>query len=134
MATSARVGSELTDALHDLFGSRSRLIMIGEDIADPYGGAFGISRGLSTKYPRRIISTPISEAAIAGMAGGMALLGDEVIVEMMFGDFIALAFDSIVNFIAKSVTMYGQRLHIPIIIRCPSGEPRIWSHAQPEYA
>lgn len=124
MATFARVGSELTDALHDLFSSRSRLIMIGEDIADPYGGAFGISRGLSTKYPRRIISTPISEAAMAGMAGGMALLGDEVIVEMMFGDFVALAFDPIVNFIAKSVTMYGQRLHIPVIIRCPSGGNR----------
>ena len=70
----ARMSSHLNNALHDLFNSRPRLVMIGEDIADPYGGAFGISRGLSTKYRDRIISTPISEAAIAGMAGGMALL------------------------------------------------------------
>jgi pyruvate/2-oxoglutarate/acetoin dehydrogenase E1 component len=120
----ARVASDLNGALHDLFDSRSRLVMIGEDITDPYGGAFGISRGLSTKYPDRIIGTPISEAAITGMAGGMALLGDEVIVEIMFGDFITLAFDPIVNFITKSVTMYGQQLHMPVVIRCPSGGNR----------
>jgi pyruvate/2-oxoglutarate/acetoin dehydrogenase E1 component len=120
----ARVGDDLNQALHDLFSSRPRLVMIGEDISDPYGGAFGMSRGLSTKYPARIISTPISEAGITGMAGGMALMGDEVIVEMMFGDFIALAFDPIVNFIAKSVSMYGRTLNMPVIIRCPSGGNR----------
>jgi pyruvate dehydrogenase E1 component beta subunit len=118
------MASHLNSALHELFDSRSRLVMIGEDIADPYGGAFGISRGLSTRYPDRIISTPISEAAITGMAGGMALSGDEVLVEVMFGDFAALAFDPIVNFISKSVTMYGQRLRIPVVIRCPSGGNR----------
>jgi pyruvate/2-oxoglutarate/acetoin dehydrogenase E1 component len=119
-----RTGRNLNDALHDLLASRPRLVMIGEDIADPYGGAFGITRGLSTRFPDRIITTPISEAAIAGMAGGMALMGDEVIVEIMFGDFIALAFDPIVNFIAKSVTMYGQHVTMPVVFRCPSGGNR----------
>jgi pyruvate/2-oxoglutarate/acetoin dehydrogenase E1 component len=120
----ARVGDGLGNALHALFHTRPRLMMLGEDIADPYGGAFGISRGLSTRFPDRVISTPISEIAITGMAGGLALMGDEVIVEMMFGDFITLAFDPIVNFISKSVTMYGRPLRMPVIIRCPSGGNR----------
>lgn len=119
-----RIGQDLNAALHHLLAARPRLVMIGEDIADPYPGAFGISKGLSTAFPDRIITTPISEAAIAGLAGGMALMGDEVIVEIMFGDFIALAFDPIVNFIAKSVTMYGQHLRMPVIVRCPSGGNR----------
>lgn len=124
MSDISRIGQVLNEALHELFGSRPRLVMIGEDIADPYGGAFGISRGLSTSFPDRVITTPISEAAITGMAGGMAMLGDEVIVEIMFGDFIALAFDPIVNFITKSVTMYGRHARMPIIVRCPSGGNR----------
>jgi pyruvate/2-oxoglutarate/acetoin dehydrogenase E1 component len=120
----SRIGECLGKALHSLFGARPRLLMLGEDIADPYGGAFGISRGLSTRFPDRVISTPISENAITGMAGGLALMGDEVIVEVMFGDFITLAFDPIVNFISKSVTMYGRPLRMPVIIRCPSGGNR----------
>ena len=124
MSQENRVGDGLRAALRSLLESRSRLLMLGEDIADPYGGAFGISRGLSTAHPDRVISTPISEAAITGMASGLALMGDEVIVEIMFGDFITLAFDPIVNFISKSVTMYGRRLRMPVVIRCPSGGNR----------
>lgn len=124
MSQPSHVGQLLREALNSLLGCRARLLMLGEDIADPYGGAFGISRGLSTTFPDRVISTPISEAAITGMAGGLALMGDEVIVEVMFGDFVTLAFDPIVNFISKSVTMYGRPLRMPVIIRCPSGGNR----------
>ena len=123
-ATADRVGSALNRALHDLLGTRDRLVLLGEDIADPYGGAFGITRGLSTSFPDRVVSTPISEGAIAGMAGGMALSGDEVIVELMFGDFITLCFDPIVNFISKSVSMYGRRLRMPVVFRSPAGGNR----------
>jgi pyruvate/2-oxoglutarate/acetoin dehydrogenase E1 component len=119
-----RTGDALNSALHELFAHRERLMMLGEDIADPYGGAFGITRGLSGDYPGRIISTPISENAIAGVAGGLALAGDEVIVEVMFGDFIALCFDPIVNFLAKSVSMYGRPVPIPVVFRCPVGGSR----------
>lgn len=118
------MGQCLAEALHSLLRTRPRLLMLGEDIADPYGGAFGISRGLSTEFPDRVITTPISENAITGLAGGLALMGDEVIVEIMFGDFITLAFDPIVNFISKSVTMYGRPVRMPVIIRCPSGGNR----------
>lgn len=123
-AVADRVGSGLNRALHSLLGARGRLVLLGEDIADPYGGAFGITRGLSTRYPSQVISTPISEGAIAGMAGGFALCGDEVIVELMFGDFITLCFDPIVNFLSKSVSMYGRRLRVPVVLRSPVGGNR----------
>lgn len=124
MTATDRVGDSLRSALHDLFGSRQDLLMLGEDIADPYGGAFGITRGLSTRFPDQVLSTPISEAAIAGMAGGLALAGDQVIVEIMFGDFITLCFDPIVNFLSKSVWMYGRLLRVPVVFRCPVGGNR----------
>jgi pyruvate dehydrogenase E1 component beta subunit len=119
-----RVGERLNRALHQLLSTNVRLVFLGEDVADPYGGAFGISRGLSTAFPDRVYSTPISEAAIVGAAGGLALCGDSVIVEVMFGDFIALAFDPILNFISKSVTMYGRTIPMRVIIRCPVGGNR----------
>lgn len=120
----SRVAEELNLALHNLFREHPRLALLGEDVADPYGGAFGVSRGLSTAYPDRVLTMPISEGAMIGMAGGIALRGDPVIAEVMFGDFITLCFDPIVNFISKSVTMYGRRLDMSVIVRCPVGGNR----------
>jgi pyruvate/2-oxoglutarate/acetoin dehydrogenase E1 component len=119
-----RTVEELNSALHGLFRDHPRLTLLGEDVADPYGGAFGVTRGLSSAYPARVLTMPISEGAMIGMAGGMALCGDPVIVEVMFGDFVTLCFDAIVNFISKSVTMYGRRLDMPVIVRCPVGGNR----------
>lgn len=124
MVATRRVVEELNNALHQLFATHDRLFLLGEDIADPYGGAFRVTHGLSTAYPDRVISTPISEGAIAGAAAGLALCGDRVLVEVMFGDFITLCFDAVVNFISKSVTMYGQEIPMRVIIRCPVGGNR----------
>ena len=60
----------LNDTLHKLFENDDRVYLIGEDILDPYGGAFKVSRGLSSKYPNRVITTPISEAGITGIGAG----------------------------------------------------------------
>lgn len=119
-----RIVEELNAVLHDLFRDHPQLCLLGQDVADPYGGAFGVSRGLSSAYPDRVVTMPISEGAMIGMAGGLALCGDPVVVEVMFGDFITLCFDAIVNFISKSVTMYGRRLDVPVIVRCPVGGNR----------
>ncbi len=119
-----RVVEALNSALHRLFEERSSLHLLGEDVRDPYGGAFKVTRGLSTRHPDRVLSTPISEAGITGVAGGLALAGDQAIVEMMFGDFAALAFDQILNLISKSVTMYGDRVPMPVVVRCPVGGNR----------
>ena len=80
----------LGDALHQALSDDERVVVLGEDIADPYGGAFKVTRGLSSEFPRRVRTTPISEGAIAGMAAGLALAGYRPIVEVMFGDFLAL--------------------------------------------
>jgi pyruvate/2-oxoglutarate/acetoin dehydrogenase E1 component len=119
-----RVVTNLNRALLALLEEDERVCLLGEDISDPYGGAFKATSGLSARFPDRVRSTPISEGAIAGVAGGLALCGDRPIVEVMFGDFVGLCFDQICNFAAKSVSMYGRRLLMNMIIRCPVGGNR----------
>lgn len=119
-----RVVENLNQAMHDLLASEPRALLIGEDLLDPYGGAFKVTRGLSTSFPDRVLTTPISEGTIIGIAAGLALAGEKPVVEIMFGDFLALGFDQILNFASKSVTMYGRRLPIHLLIRCPVGGNR----------
>jgi len=101
-----------------------QVYLLGEDVLDPYGGAFKVARGLSTAFPKRVITTPISEAAIVGLAAGMALRGLRPVVEIMFGDFLALAADQIVNHISKFRWMYNQQVQLPLVIRTPMGGRR----------
>ncbi len=119
-----RAGENLNAALAGVLADDPRAYLLGEDITDPYGGAFKVTRGLSTRFPGRVLSTPISENAITGVAAGLALAGDTAIVEIMFGDFVALAFDQIVNFASKSVAMYGTTVPMRLVVRCPSGGGR----------
>jgi 2-oxoisovalerate dehydrogenase E1 component len=123
-APDERVVDNINRALHALMRADSRYVFLGEDVMDPYGGAFKVARGLSSTYPDRVLSTPISELGIAGMGNGLALAGHRPIVEFMFGDFIFLAFDQILNFAAKSVTMYGEHCPHPVLFRCPIGGHR----------
>ena len=100
------------------------MILLGEDLSDPYGGAFKVTRGLSTDFPGRVRSTPISEGAIIGLSAGLALSGYRPIAEIMFGDFLTLCFDQIVNHVAKYQAMYNGQVTCPVIIRTPSGGGR----------
>jgi pyruvate/2-oxoglutarate/acetoin dehydrogenase E1 component len=122
--TAPRIVENLNSALHRLCEEDTDLFVLGEDILDPYGGAFKVTRGLASKFPTRVLTTPISESALVGVAGGLALAGTKAIAEVMFGDFIALAFDPLVNFISKSVTMYGHRVPMHFVLRCPTGGHR----------
>jgi pyruvate/2-oxoglutarate/acetoin dehydrogenase E1 component len=119
-----RVAESLNAALFKALADDPRRYLIGEDLSDPYGGAFKVTRGLSTRFPGQVLSTPISEAAIVGLANGLALAGSSAIVEIMFADFATLAFDQLVNFAAKSVTMYGRRHPLHLLVRCPTGGGR----------
>ncbi|MFF4987715.1 alpha-ketoacid dehydrogenase subunit beta [Streptosporangium saharense] len=119
-----RVAENLNEALHGLLDDDPTAYVIGEDVLDPYGGAFKITKGLSVRFPGRVIGTPISEGALTGVAAGLALTGNTAVAEIMFGDFVALAFDQICNFASKSVSMYGSRLPLRMIVRCPSGGGR----------
>jgi pyruvate/2-oxoglutarate/acetoin dehydrogenase E1 component len=119
-----RVAENLNRALGWLLETEPRAYLLGEDVVDPYGGAFKVTKGLSGRFPDRVLATPLSEAAIVGMAAGLALAGDTAVVEIMFGDFIALAFDQLFNFASKSVSMYGRRESLRLIVRCPVGGRR----------
>ena len=119
-----RVVNNLNHALLEVMKTDSSVYLVGEDLLDPYGGAFKVSRGLSSAFPDRVLSTPISEGGLLGVANGLVLAGNKAIAELMFGDFTFLAMDQIVNFAAKSATMYGERLPFPLLIRCPVGGRR----------
>jgi pyruvate/2-oxoglutarate/acetoin dehydrogenase E1 component len=114
----------LGDTLRGCLGDDPRVVLLGEDIADPYGGAFKVTRGLSTAFPERVRTTPISEAAIAGVSAGLALAGYRPIAEVMFGDFLTLMFDQVVNHIAKYQAMYAGQATCPVVVRAATGGHR----------
>lgn len=117
----ARVADECNRALKDSMTEVPELLMIGEDILSPYGGAFKITRDLSQMFPERVLTTPISEAAIVGVSTGLALAGYRPVAEIMFGDFLGLAFDQLVNHAAKFRFMYGDHVEVPVVVRTPMG-------------
>jgi len=119
-----RYGKCLNAALARMMEADPTVLVMGEDLLDPYGGAFGVTRGLSTRFPERVIATPISEAGIVAWGLGAALCGYHPIVEIMFGDFLALAADQILNHVAKYPTMYGRAVAAPLVIRTPMGGRR----------
>ena len=123
-AVAERVRENLNNALKLLLEQDERVFLLGEDVVDPYGGAFKVTRGLSSRFPGRVVSTPISEGAIAGVAGGLALSGSRPIAEVMFADFAGLCFDQLYNFASKSVAMYGRRQPMHMVMRCPVGGNR----------
>jgi pyruvate/2-oxoglutarate/acetoin dehydrogenase E1 component len=114
----------LNQGLHQAFTADDGVYLLGEDVLDPYGGAFRVARGLSTAFPERVLTTPISEAGIAGIAAGMALRGLRPVVEIMFGDFITLIADQLVNHIAMFRWMYNEQVRVPLVIRTPMGGRR----------
>jgi 2-oxoisovalerate dehydrogenase E1 component len=99
-------------------------IFIGEDIADPYGGAFKITKGFQDSHPNNVFSTSISEAGLVGMAIGMNLDGCYTFAEIMFGDFILNAMDQIINNASKFHHMYGKQISSSVVIRTPMGGRR----------
>lgn len=114
----------LNAGLHDAMAADDLVHLLGEDIVDPYGGAFKVTAGVSTTYPDRTHTTPVSEAGIVGVATGMALRGLRPVVEVMFGDFTTLIVDQVVNGAAKFTTMFGEPVPVPVVIRTPMGGRR----------
>ena len=115
---------DLNRALLDALTTDARVYILGEDILDPYGGAFKVTRGLSSAFPERVITTPVSEAGVLGVATGMALRGLRPVVEIMFGDFTTLIADQLINSTAKFRWMYNDQVHVPVVIRTPMGGRR----------
>ncbi len=111
----------INTALLNLIKNDQKVVLIGEDIADPYGGSFKVSKGISELAPDRVLAMPISEESFTDMAAGMAIMGYRPIVDLMFSDFTALIFDPLLNFASKFVSMYGQRHGLQMIVRCANG-------------
>ncbi|UCH36858.1 MAG: alpha-ketoacid dehydrogenase subunit beta [Armatimonadota bacterium] len=98
-----------------------RVFLMGEDIG-VYGGVYGATRGLQREFgEERVRDTPISEAAIAGMAVGAAIGGLRPVAEIMYCDFLSIALDAIANNAAKLRYMSGGQLEIPMVIRTSAG-------------
>ena len=123
-ATRATFRTSLTEAMAELLQEDPRVLLLGEDLLDPYGGAFKVTRGLSRRFPGRVLATPVSEAAIIGAATGLALGGLRPIAEVMFGDFLLLAADQLINHAAKFRAMYNEQVTVPMVVRAPVGGGR----------
>ena len=121
---SGKVFNLIRDSLSDALKKYDDVIIIGEDIKSPYGGAFKCTLGLSDEFPDRVINTPISEAAITGIGNGLALSGNRPVIEIMFGDFMTLAIDQWINHASKFEWMFNEQVTTPIVIRTPMGGKR----------
>ncbi len=109
----------IRQALWEEMDQDERVFLLGEDIGT-YGGAFKITRGFLEKFGEdRVIDTPLAESGFVGAAIGAALMGMRPVVEMQFADFIACAFDQIVNMAAKQHYRLGEP--VPMVIRAPYG-------------
>ena len=109
----------ISQALREEMRRDANVILLGEDIG-VFGGAFKITRGFLDEFgAERVIDTPISESGFVGAACGAAIEGLRPVVEFQFADFIACAFDQIVNFAAKAYYRWGTP--VPVVFRGPSG-------------
>lgn len=91
--------------------------VLGEEVANFGGGAFGANKGLPEKFGDRMLNTPISEAGFVGLACGAAMRGMRPVVEIMFPDFSLVAADQLFNQIGKARHMYGNTTTLPIVVR-----------------
>jgi 2-oxoisovalerate dehydrogenase E1 component beta subunit len=109
----------IRQALWEEMEKDPRVFLMGEDVAE-YGGAFKLTTGFLENFgASRVIDTPIVESGMVGAAAGAALMGQRPVVEMQFIDFIANAFDQLVDFVAKSHWRWGQPM--PLVVRGPCG-------------
>lgn len=109
----------ISEALREEMRRDPNVLVMGEDVAGEFGGAFKVTKGLEAEFgARRVINTPIAELGFVGAATGMALMGLRPVIEMQFADFISSAFDSIVQFAAT--THYRWNGAVPWVIRAPS--------------
>jgi pyruvate/2-oxoglutarate/acetoin dehydrogenase E1 component len=111
----------IRDALDEELARDERVVFFGEDVALP-GGVFAVTPGLAERHGAdRVFDTPISELALSGAAFGSAVCGLRPVVEIMFGDFLPLAMDSLVNQSAKYWYLSNEQAPVPLVIRSAVG-------------
>ncbi len=114
----------LRAALQEEMRRDERVFVVGEEVGR-YGGAYAVTKGLFEEFgARRMIDTPISEAATVGLGVGAAVTGLRPVVELMYVDFIGLAMDQIANQMAKLRYMTGGQVRVPMVLRMQGGTGR----------
>lgn len=110
-----------TSTLDTILHENKKAILFGEDIEDPKGGVFGLTKGLSVNHPGRVINSPLAEATIAGLASGLSTAGFFPIFELQFVDFVGPAFNQIVNQISTLRWRSNGDYACPMVIYAPCG-------------
>lgn len=112
----------INGALHELMASDDRMIVFGQDVADPKGGVFKATKGLTDAFGEdRSFNTPLAEALVVGLGIGMATAGARPCAEIQFADFIHPGFDQIVSELARIHYRSNGRWNMPVTIRVPYG-------------
>ncbi len=127
-----RMVEAITEAMSQEMRKDQTVFLAGEDIG-VLGGAFGATKGMIDEFgPDRILNTPISETAIAGIGVGAAVAGYRPIIEIMYADFIGIAMDEIGNQAAKMRYMFGGKAKVPMVLRtaCGAGGRNSGHHSQ----
>jgi pyruvate dehydrogenase E1 component beta subunit len=130
MARKLSFRNAINEALAQEMERDSRVILMGEDVSggtgspgetDAWGGPLGVTKGLSKRFPKQVLDTPISESGFIGAAIGAAASGLRPVAELMFVDFMGVCFDQIFNQAAKFRYMFGGKATTPVVIRCMIG-------------
>jgi len=111
----------LNRGLREEMERNPKIVMWGEDIADPKGGVFGVTRGLTNQFPDRVQNSPLAEASIVGVAGGMAIGGYKPIVEIQFADYSWPGFMQMRNEIPTLRWRSNDAWSDPVVVRMACG-------------
>ena len=118
----------MLEAMRNVFdyqlSNNENVYLLGEDIEDPKGDVFGITKGLSTKYPGRVENSALTESTILGMSVGMALVGKKPVAFMQFADFMPLAYNQIATELAMMHWRTGGGWNCPVIVFAACGAYR----------
>jgi 2-oxoisovalerate dehydrogenase E1 component len=115
----------MKDALRDVLRLRllkdPNVVLLGEDIEDPKGDVFGVTRGLSTEFPQRVHNSALSESTIIGSCIGQAMAGRRPVAFLQFSDFLPLAYNQISNELGSLFWRSGGEWQVPVIVMVPCG-------------
>ena len=111
----------LREVLRHHLQTDKRVVLLGEDIEDPKGDVFGVTKGLSTEHPQRVMNAPLSESTIVGTAVGRALAGQRPVAFLQFADFLPLAFNQIVSEMGSMHWRTDGQWSAPVIVMIACG-------------
>ena len=120
-------GTERTmiEAMRDVLDSRmaadKQVYLFGEDLEDPKGDVFGVTKGLTAKYPGRVVNSPLAESSIVGLSVGQALAGKRPVAFLQFADFLPIAYNQIVSELGSMYWRSGGAWQVPVIVMISCG-------------